>query len=200
MAQLKIKQIAQLKQTLDAITGTVTVVEEYIPSEGQMLLSYPARERSAISVHVNGLYTEDYHWEKDGVVLETVTLDPGTELIFNSETAGYELTGDDFVKITYEYLSNGNVTYTGAQHGYLESQMVVEKINTTIAAKSSEWNLELSNLVQDDEMSYVTVYVNGLKTNGLTAVSGKLLTFAPYEYNLDNTDTIEVHYIQMYSA
>ena len=198
MGQIKIKQISQLKQTLDSITGLLTVVEEYVATDGPMLLSYPAKEMAAVSVHVNGLYTENYHWEKDGEILETLGLDPGSELIFDSEAAGYESVDDDFVKITYEYLSNGNVTYTGAQHGYLESQMIVEIFSTVIASQSGPWNLELSNPVQDDEISYVTVYVNGLKTNGLTEVSGNVLTLAPYAYDLDRTDSIEIHYIQMY--
>ena len=116
MAQLRIKQIADLTQTLDAITGVVTVVETFDGNEA-VALTFPARDTEGILVHVNGLKTTAFTWQKDGLDVVSETLEAGTTLVFNPVLAGFELQPDDEIKVTYEYLSNGAVTYTGASAG-----------------------------------------------------------------------------------
>jgi len=121
MAQIKIKQIAQLEQTLNSLTGVTTVVESYTTSAVSgntgINITLEARELSGVKVHVNGLEIQDFSWEINGVAITTDFVEAGSELIFDSIGAGFELQADDIIKISYEHLSNGSTSFSGSNTG-----------------------------------------------------------------------------------
>ena len=117
MAQIRIKQVAQLEQSLNALTGVTTVVESYtttaVTGNTGIKNTFEAREVKGVKVHVNGLQIEDFSWQ--GVT--TSHLPAQSILVFDSAAAGFELQATDIIKLTYEYLANGSSTYTGSGSG-----------------------------------------------------------------------------------
>lgn len=117
MAQIRIKQVAQLEQSLNALTGVTTVVESYtttaVTGNTGIKNTFEAREVKGVKVHVNGLQIEDFSWQ--GVT--TSHLPAQSILVFDSVAAGFELQATDIIKLTYEYLANGSSTYTGSGSG-----------------------------------------------------------------------------------
>ena len=67
MAQIRIKQVAQLEQSLNAITGVTTVVESYTTNQATgntgIKNTFEAKEVAGVKVHVNGLQIEDFSWQ-----------------------------------------------------------------------------------------------------------------------------------------
>jgi hypothetical protein len=110
---------------------------------------------------------------------------------------------------------NSSITWSGAtsseipnsydikQQFLAKDQMAVEEFtNQTIASSTSQWTLTLSQAVLNDEEDFVSVYVNSLKTDGVLSVSTtggqSTITIDAYDYNIDSTDVIKVHYIIAY--
>jgi len=117
MAQIRIKQVAQLEQSLNAITGVTTVVESYTTNQATgntgIKNTFEAKEVAGVKVHVNGLQIEDFSWQN----VTTDYLPTQSILIFDSVAAGFELQSTDIIKLGYEYLANGSSTYTGSGAG-----------------------------------------------------------------------------------
>lgn len=117
MAQIRIKQVAQLEQSLNSITGVTTVVESYTTNQTTgntgIKNTFEAKEVVGVKVHVNGLQIEDFSWQN----VTTDYLPAQSILIFDSVAAGFELQSTDIIKLTYEYLANGSSTYTGSGSG-----------------------------------------------------------------------------------
>lgn len=125
MSQIKIKQIDQLEQSLNAITGVTTVVESYATNQATgntgIQNTFEAKEVSGVKVHVNGLQIEDFSW----LNVTTDYVPAGSNLVFDSVAAGFELQSTDVIKLTYEYLANGSSTYTGSGSGSTGAQGAV---------------------------------------------------------------------------
>ena len=114
MGQAKIKQIKGLQTVLDSITGIDTITETFSTSISSgltgIVITLSSRETDNTKVYINGqLVDEDvYSWYKDGVLLESETLDAGSELFWDSTKAGFELEESDRIEIIYETVGSGN--------------------------------------------------------------------------------------------
>jgi len=84
------------------------------------------------------------------------------------------------------------------QNNFLpESSMVIEDFSgSVIVSSTGPWQLVLSSNVQNDDLDLVTIFVNGVKTNGVTAVNGTIVTINQYAYDIAADDVLEVHYIK----
>jgi len=80
----------------------------------------------------------------------------------------------------------------------LDSMIIEEFSNININSSSGDWQLILSYFVQDNDIDLVTIFVNGLKTNGVKSINNNILTIEAYSYDIDTEDIIEVHYIKKY--
>lgn len=57
----------------------------------------------------------------------------------------------------------------------------------------------LSENVLNDDADFVSIYVNSIKTDGVSSVTpGATITINAYVYDLDTDDTIKVHYVKSY--
>jgi hypothetical protein len=81
-----------------------------------------------------------------------------------------------------------------------KDQMVVDQFNDSYNSSGGTWSLVLSENVLNNDPDLVTVYVNGLKTNGVLSISGtpSTLTINQYFYDIDPNDILNVHYVRVY--
>lgn len=89
-------------------------------------------------------------------------------------------------------------SYDIKQNFLAKEQMVVEEFTNQTISSTSQWNLTLTDSVYNNDAEYVSVYVNGFKTDGVLSVTGTTLTIAAYAYDIDTNDTIKVHYVKNY--
>lgn len=114
MAQAKIKQIKGLQSVLNSITGIDTITETFstnIPTgDTGIILTNSSRETDNTKIYINGHLTssDSYSWKKDGSLITASSLESGTELVWNSINAGFQLDETDEIQIIYETLSSGN--------------------------------------------------------------------------------------------
>ena len=108
---------------------------------------------------------------------------------------------------------NSNVVWTAATSNEIpnskdiqntfvpEDAMVVEEFTgNVIESTTPNWQLTISNQVQNNDLDLVTVYVNGLKTNKVNNVAGFTVTLDAYKYNIEADDVVEVHYIKSHNV
>ena len=121
MAQIKVKQVIGLQNTINSITGRDNVVETFTTNQTNgdtgITLTNAARETDAIMVFVNGQKTQEgFSWKYNGNVVNTATLEAGSELVWDQTTAGFALEADDEIQIQYETPAGG-VSNAGSQPG-----------------------------------------------------------------------------------
>ena len=121
MAQIKVKQVIGLQNTINSITGRDNVVETFTTNQTNgdtgITLTNAARETDAIMVFVNGHKTQEgFSWKYNGNVVNTATLEAGSELVWDQTTAGFALEADDEIQIQYETPAGG-VSNAGSQPG-----------------------------------------------------------------------------------
>ena len=126
-AQIKAKQVAGLQATLNALTGIDTIVETLSTNQSDgatgITITYSARERDAVQVFINGSrVTEGFSWLYNSATVTGDTLQLGSELVWDSVTAGFILETDDVIQIQYETESGGSVgSGSGSNSGGLTS-------------------------------------------------------------------------------
>lgn len=82
-----------------------------------------------------------------------------------------------------------------------ESSMIYETfVNQTISSSTNTWSLTLTYNIQDDNIEFVVLYINGLKTDSVISAIGNLVTFDQLAYDMDIGDKLEVHYIKSHSV
>ena len=121
MAQIKVKQVIGLQNTINSITGRDNVVETFTTNQTNgdtgITLTNAARETDAIMVFVNGHKTQEgFSWKYNGSIVNTATLEAGSELVWDQTTAGFALEADDEIQIQYETPAGG-VSNAGSQPG-----------------------------------------------------------------------------------
>jgi hypothetical protein len=110
---------------------------------------------------------------------------------------------------------NDNVVWTSAdskeipnskdiQNNFVpEAAMVIEEFTSqSISSASANWTLTLSNSVMSNDVSFVSLWINGYKALASinVSVSGTTATFGALGYDIDAIDTLEVHYIKNHSV
>jgi len=171
MGQAKIKQIKGLQTVLDSITGIDTITETFSTSISSgltgIVITLSSRETDNTKIYINGqLIDEDaYSWYKDGVLLESETLDAGSELFWDSTKAGFELEESDRIEIIYETVGSGN---------NLESTSGARGVVTGNLIPDSDEAYDLgspTNKFRDLYLSGNTLYMGG---QPLSVVNGQL--------------------------
>jgi len=82
-----------------------------------------------------------------------------------------------------------------------ESAMVIEDFSgSAIVSSTGPWQLVLSSNVQNNDLDLITVYVNGVKTNGVSSVTGNIVTIDQYAYDIEVDDALEIHYIKEHNV
>lgn len=110
---------------------------------------------------------------------------------------------------------NDSVTWTAAnseeipnskdiQNNFVpESAMIIEEFTSqSISSATASWQLTLSNNVMSNDVSFVSLWINGYKALAslTTSVSGAVVTFGALGYDIDSIDTLEVHYIKNHAV
>jgi len=118
MAQARIKQILGLQSTLNALSGVTKIKETISTDAGSgptgFVLAYDARELNGIIVHVNGVKVESFTWINGlGDTISTTLIPQGSQLVWDSTNAGYDLSDTDIIEIVYETLSGGAIAFNG---------------------------------------------------------------------------------------
>ena len=118
MAQAKIKQILGLQSTLNALSGVTKIKETISTNAGSgptgFGLAYDARELNGIIVHVNGVKVESFTWINGiGDTISTTLIPQGSQLVWDSTNAGYDLSDTDIIEIVYETLTGGAIAFNG---------------------------------------------------------------------------------------
>jgi hypothetical protein len=82
-----------------------------------------------------------------------------------------------------------------------ESAMVIEDFSgSSIVSSTGPWQLVLTSNVQNNDLDLVTIYVNGVKTNGVTSINGNIITIEQYPYDIETDDVLEIHYIKEHNV
>lgn len=81
-----------------------------------------------------------------------------------------------------------------------QDQLISEDLSGNYSSGGGTWSLTLSDNVLNDDEELVTIYVNGVKTNGVLSVSGTPSTIIidQYGYDIDTNDILKVHYVRQY--
>ena len=132
MAQIKVKQVAGLAATISALTGLDNIVEKFTTTATDgatgILITYSAKERDAVQIHVNGhKVQEGYSWQKGGSPITADALEANTELVWDAATAGYTLDATDEIEIRYETETAGSLS--GGSHTQYTNQDVADYLN-----------------------------------------------------------------------
>jgi hypothetical protein len=81
-----------------------------------------------------------------------------------------------------------------------QDQLAVDSFTGSYPSSGGTWSLTLSDDVLNDDPELVTIYVNGVKTNGVSSVTGNVIIIDQYGYDVDfnDGDTLKVHYVKEY--
>jgi hypothetical protein len=79
-----------------------------------------------------------------------------------------------------------------------QEQLAVDDFVGNYSSSGGTWSLTLSDDVLDNDPELVTIYVNGIKTNGVESVNGDVIIIQQYGYDIDTTDSLKVHYVKNY--
>jgi hypothetical protein len=91
--------------------------------------------------------------------------------------------------------SDGNVTPIGLA---VSNQYEVEDVSSNYNSSSGTWSVSLSYNVVNDDIDLASVYVNGVKTNGILSISGtpSVLVIDQYAYDIDASDILRIKYLR----
>jgi hypothetical protein len=81
-----------------------------------------------------------------------------------------------------------------------KDQLAVDSFTGSYPSGSGTWSVVLSDDVLNDDPELVTIYVNGVKTNGVSSVNGNTIIVEQYGYDIDfnDGDILKVHYVREY--
>lgn len=79
-----------------------------------------------------------------------------------------------------------------------QEQLAVDDLTGNYSSGGGTWSLTLSDNVLNNDPELVTIYVNGVKTNGVQSVNGGVIVIEQYGYDIDTNDSLKVHYVKNY--
>lgn len=79
-----------------------------------------------------------------------------------------------------------------------QDQLAVDVFVDNYSSGGGTWSVTLSEDVLNDDPELVTIYVNGVKTNGVQSVTGSVLIIGQYGYDIDINDSLKIHYVKSY--
>lgn len=90
------------------------------------------------------------------------------------------------------------------QNEFIPEQSLIIQQFTGLTANSltQPWSITLASSVQNDDSSFVTVFVNGVKLmdNATLGASANVITMGTLLYDIESNDIIEVHYVESHSV
>ena len=122
------------------------------------------------------------------------------------QIAGFEVTNVDAFNDGTQIVANEETFASTAaiQNEFIpEQSLIIEQFTGfTFASSTQQWNITLSNPVQQDNVDMVTVFINGVKLmdNFTVSVSGTVVTMATLSYDIEANDIIEVHYVESHTV
>jgi hypothetical protein len=81
-----------------------------------------------------------------------------------------------------------------------KEQLAVDSFTGSYSSSGGTWSIVLSDNVLDNDPELVTIYVNGVKTNGVISVSNNIIIIDQYGYDINplDGDILKVHYVKSY--
>lgn len=79
-----------------------------------------------------------------------------------------------------------------------QDQLAVDVFVGNYSSGGGTWSLTLSDDVLNNDSELVTIYVNGVKTNGVQSVNADVIVIEQYGYDIDTNDSLKVHYVKNY--